>query len=179
MIHRWSHERYAEGPESTASELLDWDRERIILILEDGWHDGVKIPGRTRIPPGLYELDVRTDSPKFAHYYEAEWSRDWFRGVPWFRDIEGDEEGFEALEFTFVYYHPGTTHRDSRGCPLTALELELGEDGDYRVGGATSRAAFRKLCELVYPVVLDGDDNDRILVRVHDVRLASGRAGGE
>jgi len=178
MIHRWSHRRVAEGPESTAADLLDWNGELIIRAIEDGWHDGVKIPGRTRIAPGLYELDVRTDSPKFAHYYEAEWSRDWFRGVPWFRDIEGDEEGFEALAFTYVYYHPGTTHRDSHGCPLTALEVEKEEGGDWRVANATSREAFRKLCELVYPIVLDGTDTDRILVRVTDLWLEDGREEG-
>lgn len=171
MIHRWSHERYAEGPESTATELLGPEGELIIRCIEDGWHDGVKIPGRTRIAPGLYELGVRGDSPKFAHYYREEWSRGWYRGVPWFRDIEGDEEGFEALGFTYVYYHPGTTHRDSRGCPVTALEVHQVEGGDYEVEGATSRAAFRKLCELVYPIVLDGSDTDRILVRVTDRRL--------
>lgn len=171
MIYRWSHERIAEGRESTSTELLDWNRELIIRCIEDGWHDGVKIPGRTRIAPGLYELDVRTDSPKFAHYYDAEWSRDWFRGVPWFRDIEGDGEGFETMGFTYVYYHPGTTHEHSRGCPLTALEVEETEAGEWQVAGASSRAAFRKLCELVYPIVLDGSDTDRILVRVTDRRL--------
>lgn len=139
-----------------------------MYALEDQYQEE-KIPGRTRIPEGLYELDVRPDSPKFAHYYDR-WS--WFRGMPWFRDIEGDEEGFEAMDFTWVYYHPGSTHRDSAGCPLTADEYELTTGDDFRVKPGSSVPAFERLCrEFVYPIVLDGSDTDRILVRVTDLHL--------
>lgn len=170
MIHRWSHERFGEGPESSITELLDWDGERIVFAVEDQGQEE-KVHGQTRIAEGLYELDVRPDSPKFAHYYEDAWSRDWFRGMPWFRDIEGDGEGFEAMQFTWVYYHPGKDHTHSHGCPIVGLEYSQTETGDFEIVGGTSRPAFRKLCELVYQVVLDGSETDRILVRVTDWRL--------
>lgn len=164
-LHRWSHRRFASGPNSTIGELRDWDRQLVSYLLEDQFQPyGQKIPGKTRIPPGLYEILVRPDSPKFAHYYDAEWSRDWFRGMPWLTDVEDDGEGFELEHFEWVYYHPGNDDDDSAGCPLTGDEYELTTKGDYRIKPGTSRRAFQRLCERVYRIVLDGDD--RLFVRV-------------
>ena len=164
--YQWTWERFSEGPDSTIALLLDDELERICYLLEDQGQPGPKIPGETRIPPGLYRMAVRPDSPKFAHYYER-WA--WFRGMPWLHDVEGDGEGFEIMGFSFVYLHPGIDDDDSAGCGLTGLEFEPTVDGDYRIKPGTSRLAFEKVCKLVYPIVLDSDDE--LLIRVTEDRL--------
>lgn len=166
MLHRWTHERFGEGPDSSISELVDGQDEHIIYVVEDQYQQK-KVPKQTRIPVGLYELDVRPDSPKFAHYYDR-W--DWFRGMPWIRDVEGDGEGFELMQFSWVYYHPGADDEDSWGCPITGLRYEETIRGDFRIVPGTSRPAFEKLCKLVYPIVLDTPE-DRLFVRVTDHRV--------
>jgi hypothetical protein len=66
-----------------------------------------KIPGRTAIPPGRYEI-VLTWSPKFQ------------RVMPELKGVPG---------YTGVRIHPGNSHRDTAGCILpgkSRLEARLG-----------------------------------------------------
>lgn len=164
-------DRIHEGPESTVSELVYAEGgKRIIFLLEDQAR-AVKVPGKTRIPAGLFEFKLRTDSPKFKKYYTDDWTKDWFKGMPWLVDIKGDGEGFEKMLFEYVYLHPGLDEKDSEGCGITGLEFQRKADGNYQVKPGTSRPAFKKVCtEVIYPVLLDTVPG-RVFVTVSDARL--------
>ena len=101
-------ERFGYGKDSTLGRLTLDGTKHICYTIEDERRD-VKVPGETRIPIGRYELVLRTDSPKFAHYFKR-WK--WFQGMPLYVDVAGDGEGFEILHFDYVMAHPGTTADD-------------------------------------------------------------------
>lgn len=150
MNIEWKHHRLKETLRSTVAELLDERSERICFYLEDGAQVGEKVAGQTRIPAGRYELVLRTDSAKFARYYIDPWTKDWFKGMPHYVDVAGDGAGFENVSFKYVMAHPGTTVKDTDGCPLTGGEYVRGASGDFEIKGGTSRPAFKKLCLAFY-----------------------------
>jgi len=139
--------RMLGGKDSTLSEMKD-DGEGgsfWCYIVEDQMRDGPKVPGETAIPPLRYRIKLRTDSPKFRHYYDR-WA--WFRGMPWLQDVPG---------FTFVYIHPGLDDDDTEGCLLCGFEFQATTDGEYVIKSGTTRPAFEMVCKEIY-AALDRDE---------------------
>lgn len=165
----WKHRRLKETPRSTIAELLDEHAARLSYYLEDGAPvAGQKVAGMTRIPAGRFELVLRTDSSKFAHYFTDPWTKDWFRGMPHYVDVAGDGQGFENMAFKYVMAHPGSTIKDTLGCPLTGEGYVLGVSGDFEIQGGTSRPAFKKLCLAFYAHL---DAGRRVFVTVTEDAL--------
>ena len=97
--------RYSTTPESTMG-LLFQDGVFRCHTLEDTKRP-IKKAGVTRIPDGLYRLDLREKSPMADRYRDLyPWHE---HGMIWIRDVP---------EFKWVYMHPGNTAEDTRGCPL-------------------------------------------------------------
>lgn len=153
--------RWAKGSESTAGDLLDIAEGGglICKTVEDRIRVGEKVPGETAIPAGRYRLGLRTDSPKFAHYYDR-W--DWYKGMPHIQNVPG---------FQWIYLHPGLDHRDSEGCVLVGFDLEVYHvDGraNHRIRSGTTRPAFEKLCKIVYAAM---DRGEEVWITVDDSDL--------
>lgn len=98
--------RFAFGYDATIG-VLKVDGEPRWFVLED--EDRLmaqlpKIPGRTAIPTGSFQLRVKPWSPKFK------------RAVV---------EILEIPYFSDVYFHPGNTDLDTAGCLLPAMRADL------------------------------------------------------
>lgn len=97
--------RFSGGEESTLG-LLFVDNRFFCYTLEDQFNEP-KIPGETRIPPGRYQIKLRTDGGMHTRYGER---FDFHVGMLWLQDVPG---------FTFIYMHVGNKDDDSEGCILT------------------------------------------------------------
>lgn len=89
-----------------------------------------KVPGRTAIPPGLYDLIIDF-SPRFK------------RELPHILDVPG---------FTGVRIHPGNVPADTEGCILVGKSVAQ----DYTL--RSSRLAFDELFELLEQAYDEGKD---------------------
>jgi len=74
----------------------------------------LKLAGITAIPTGTYEM-VLTYSPKFA---SRTWGRKYKGKVPLILGVKG---------FDGCRLHPGSTAKDTSGCPLVGDNTERGE----------------------------------------------------
>lgn len=81
--------------------------------LEDAFHTP-KIAGKTRIPWGRYELDLRTVSP-MADKYRKKFG-DGHKGMIWLKNVPN---------FDFVYIHIGNEEDDTEGCVLVGRTVDL------------------------------------------------------
>ena len=139
--------RFETDDHATLGELVR-DGVRLCYTLENRPPkvEGVKEPGKSRIPPGTYPLIARTIGG-FHQRYTERW--DWHGPM-----IEIQLEGWDA-----VLFHCGNTHHDTAGCVL------LGESYGDTAAGLTifrSRAAY----EAVYPVLTDAAmSGGRLVVR--------------
>lgn len=66
-----------------------------------------KIPGRTRIPAGRYELLLRREGRLHRKYTQRFGA--WHRGMLWLQDVPN---------FTWIEVHCGVEPGDTAGCPL-------------------------------------------------------------
>jgi len=105
---------------STIGELHDGDGKMLCFTLEDCWRtDGVKIPGATAIPEGIYEIIIN-QSQRFK------------RSMPLLLNVPG----FEGIRI-----HTGNTDADTHGCILVGtvkqdnmiLNSRLAFDGVFRM----------------------------------------------
>lgn len=71
-----------------------------------------KIPGETRIPPGVYDVELRTAGGMHARYRTR--FPEWHRGMLWLRDVP---------DYEWVYIHIGNFLKDTAGCPLVGRAL--------------------------------------------------------
>jgi len=120
----------------------------IWTALEDAHHDR-KIPGKTRIPAGTYDLNLRTTSPMASRYRERFGKE--HAGMIWLRDVPN---------YDYVYIHIGNIAEDSRGCILVGRTMspQQGFIGE-------SKAAYEEL----YPLIMDGlANNARASIEIVD-----------
>lgn len=136
VVHRkWKKEDYTisrlfvDG-ELVANALEDTDRG-----LDDGMEDwqirNKKIPNRTAIPTGRYEIDMSTISPRFSQkpfYMEVCQGK-----VPRIKNVKG---------FDGILLHCGTDETHSSGCLLVGLNKVRGKLTD-------SKETFKKVYALM------------------------------
>lgn len=84
----------------------------VFTTCEDAFNQP-KIPGKTRIPPGTYEIDLRRVSPLASRYVERFGSK--HLGMIWLRHVP---------EFEYVYIHVGNDHEDTDGCILIGRTVD-------------------------------------------------------
>lgn len=145
-------ERWAFGKESTLGTLYV-PGGPYIEILEDYARPGrePKVPGRTAIPAGVYQLGLRTEGGFHERYGER------FSGMH-----QGMIEVLAVPRFKWILLHCGNDHEDTEGCLLTGHRGIMGSDYEFYV--QHSEDAYR----LAYPRILQ-------LIKRGPVRLRVGR----
>ena len=106
---------------------------------------GVKVPGETAIPPGIYRTAPR-EAGRLYGIYNPRWS--WHRGMIWLQNVQ---------DFKWIYFHAGVTRRDTLGCVLTGYAADV----DARKL-AKARAAYEAVYRRVVDALYAGDLEVRV-----------------
>ena len=121
--------RIFKGPKYTIGKL-SIDGHYFCDTLEDTVRPaGVKIPGKTAIPAGKYQIEI-TESIRFN------------RLMPIIKDVPG---------FSGVRIHSGNTAEDTEGCILVGFNRVKGKVLD-------SRKTFQKLFKILIVAVRGGEN---------------------
>lgn len=106
--------RYRSDDLSTIGLLHDTSNPRrkqfLCYTLEDPYRLP-KIAGCTRIPEGVYPLELRTEGQLHKRYQEL--FPGMHRGMVWIREVP---------DFEWVCLHIGNRERDTDGCPLVGSQ---------------------------------------------------------
>lgn len=108
------------------------------FTLEDEGRDE-KVPGKTRIPAGRYEIKLRKAGGMNGRYSER-W--DWHRGMLHLQDVPG---------FEWIYIHPGNRHEHTEGCILVGngCQSNIGDDGAVTNSVAAYRTLYLEICSML------------------------------
>jgi hypothetical protein len=146
--------RISSGVEATLGNLFEVvgtdDLSFQCYTLEDQYNEP-KVPGETRIPPGRYEIKLRTEGSMHQRYGKR---FDWHKGMLHLQDVPG---------FTFIYIHVGNEDDDSEGCILVGDGQESNVAKRGRV--ANSVTAYRRLYETILGVL----KKDTVWITIEDV----------
>lgn len=104
-----------------------------------------KKAAETRIPPGQYELKLRTVGG-FHERYLAKFGPQFHKGMLWLQNVPG---------FEYVLIHMGNTQLDTAGCLLVGMTANLNDAGGGSI--ANSEVAYRKLYPRVRDALLRGE----------------------
>lgn len=136
--------------------LLFIDQEFVCFTLEDGESPdpyGRKVPGRTRIPAGTYDLKLRHEGGRVVQEYQKRYGPD--HAMLWLQDVPG---------FSFIYIHAGNTPKDTEGCLLVGFRGVVGASGDpHQV--QESRRAYELVHGLLAKAIQSGQS---LTVEVRD-----------
>lgn len=78
----------------------------------------VKIPGKTAIPYGRYEITMKVKSPKYSNFTKYSWAKKYDGYLPRLLNVSN---------FEGVLLHPGNTSSESAGCILTGENKVVGK----------------------------------------------------
>lgn len=145
--------RISSGKESTLGTLFDISDPTPVFkcyTLEDQFNKP-KIPGETRIPPGRYQIKLRTEGGMHQRYGQR---FSWHKGMLWLQDVPG---------FEWIYIHVGNKDDDTEGCILVGNGQisNVGEHGQV----TSSVAAYRDLYQYIL-VALDA--GEEVWIQVED-----------
>lgn len=143
--------RFSESKEDTLG-LLGWGGGFQCFTLEDE-ERAVKKFGETRIPEGIYRLDLRKAGRLHGIFSDRwEWHN---KGMIWLRAVPN---------FTFIYLHPGTNDNHTDGCILVANHAKVNflEPGADNVG--QSRSAYAR----IYPPITEAIKKEDTFIRIQD-----------
>lgn len=129
-------QRYSTNEESTLG-LIYINKDFVCYAIEDIYQKE-KIAGKTRIPPGLYKTELRTDGGFHAKYLKR--FPEMHKGMIWIKNIPN---------FTWVYFHIGNTAKHSKGCILTG---DIANNNAYDAGFVSkSERAYKRFYEKTLP----------------------------
>lgn len=135
VYRKWKKPDYTVGRLSVDGVFMANTMEDIDRGLDDGMQDWMirnkKIPNRTAIPTGRYEVDMSTTSPRFSQkpfYMEVCQGK-----VPRIKNVKG---------FDGILLHCGTDETHSSGCLLLGLNKIKGKLTD-------SKETFKKVYALM------------------------------
>lgn len=77
-----------------------------------------KIPGKTAIPYGRYEVTMKVKSPKYSNFTKYSWAKKYDGYLP---------RLLQVPHFEGVLIHPGNTADDSEGCLLVGENKAVGK----------------------------------------------------
>jgi len=134
--------RYLSNADATLSDVMvNGDPE--CYGLEDEYRE-VKVANETRIPAGTYPIKLRAAGGMHGRYCEAEWCKDWHKGMLHLQDVPG---------FEWIYIHPGNTDDHTSGCLLVGDQANEGE----HLTISKSRIAYERLYKKVVAALEGGE----------------------
>lgn len=150
--------RYSDDGDSTQG-LLFVNGVFFCHTLEDTYRE-TKVPDKTRIPEGTYDLVLRSDiSPKTQDYMQR---FKWFDRHLMLKDVPN---------FKYIYLHIGNTTKDTSGCILVGDKANNNQKSHGFLG--TSTEAFSRFYKKVRrairhrePVTITIIDMDRDMKRL-------------
>ena len=98
--------RFNEAREDDTIGLLFIGGKFACFILEDEEREE-KVPGETRVPAGLYKMELRTEGGMHRKYAERYGKK--HKGMLWLRDVP---------DFKWIYIHIGNKNEHTDGCLL-------------------------------------------------------------
>jgi|TARA_R100001509_G_scaffold102862_1_gene60484 hypothetical protein len=135
--------RYDSGPDRTLGILMDitYDTKFLAYTLEDE-HRDVKVKGETRIPSGVYKVELRTVGGFHKRYSEK--YKDMHKGMLWVKDVPG---------FEYILIHTGNTDEHTAGCLL------VGNSSDYSKGFiGQSVSAYKRIYPKIAAAIENGEE---------------------
>lgn len=143
--------RYGFGLNSTLGRVSLERRGEVFecFSLEDE-RRRVKVAGETCIPPGTYEVKLRTEGGLHSKYSDR--FPETHRGMLWLQDVPN---------FQWVYIHIGNKERHTDGCPLVGEVPVILPDGEFEI--ARSEAAYLKLYSIVTEAM---DAGERVVAHI-------------
>jgi hypothetical protein len=144
--------RNEEYQGSTIGEMTV-DGAHICYTLEDGYQEK-KVYGETRIPAGIYELELQTVGRFHERYSRVTWLPEGMhRGMIHVKDVPG---------FTGILMHTGNTKLNTDGCLLVGKGFSKHDDGFFL---ERSRDAYK----IAYPVIADQlSAGERVYIEYQD-----------
>jgi len=133
--------RFHGGTKSTLGVLFAGDQFHCFTCEDE--RRKIKIPGKTRIPSGRYQIKLRTA----GGMHKRASVNSWHKGMLWLQDVPG---------FSWIYIHIGNTHQHTRGCILVGLNSCGG--GEHGGWVERSGAAYRDLYLDVVKAMELGED---------------------
>lgn len=97
------------------------DGEYFCDVLEDRVRDlenQVKVPNKTAIPYGTYEITLDVKSTKYSDFNKYPWAKDYNGYLPRLTNVP---------LFLGILIHPGNTEHDSGGCLLVGENKVVGK----------------------------------------------------
>ena len=126
--------RYFDDGNTTLG-LLYVNETFYCYTLEDSHHD-VKIPGETRIPAGIYDIDFRKEVTPLTKTYQERYP-DWFSFHIQLKSVP---------DFKCIYIHNGGDHTNTEGCILVSDRLNVSEDRTFL---SNSRNTFKRFYHFI------------------------------
>ena len=121
-------------------------RKFLSYTLEDEYREE-KVMGKTRVPPGTYNITLRTEGGMYQDYTER-FGSDFNKGMLWVRDVPG---------FEYILIHIGNTAEDTSGCLLVGDSQnnnQLVENGF--IGSSTNN--YKRIYPSISEVLVDGGE---------------------
>lgn len=130
--------------EDTTLGALYIDEEFCCFTLEDAIRK-TKVLGKTAIPEGTYDIQLRKGSP-MAKRYDQNYHGIGHNGMLWLKNVPN---------FEWIYFHPGNNHTDTEGCILVGDSVVLGQNVTT-IG--RSRVAYQRLYPKVRSAIESGQE---------------------
>ncbi|MEX2512752.1 MAG: DUF5675 family protein [Cyclobacteriaceae bacterium] len=127
--------RYLDDGETTLG-MIFLNNKFFSYTLEDT-HSDEKISGNTRIPEGIYPIELNRNLTDLTQRYRNRF--------PWF---EFHLEIKNIPNYSLVYIHIGNTHKDTRGCILIADGVNA---ASVEKMISHSQKAFERFYKIIYP----------------------------
>lgn len=112
-----------------------------------------KVAGETRVPAGIYEIELRTEGGMHQKYRKR-FGR-MHKGMLWLQNVPG---------FEWIYIHTGNKRGHTEGCILVGDSLNNNTRQDGFVGSSTP--AYRRIYPKIAGAIAKGEDAS---IRVADL----------
>ena len=132
--------------------LLLIDRKFACYTLEDAFHI-VKIPGETRIPEGMYEVDLRTYGSHNERYKQK--FPGFHKGMLHIKNVPNYE---------YILIHIGNDDDDTEGCLLVGDSSMSNITSDGRIESST--IAYKRIYPIIANKIVEGE---KVFITYRDI----------